>query len=267
MPKYEMRHQQDDEDTDPREIVGSKDLRESFKDDDRIRGSWFLNGVELHQFEANSPANVCETINRLSERTGVDAQIDDQGHLVLTGQPGMDIRVRSGRPYEEAAPASTGDAAKDVLNALKTEGEKMNRGKDGNKNTVLEALGLDETEQQEEGDKNAAPRPGFETGASAEDRKKAREEREENAKKGFGSQPGSTAGQGRTDHATQVPSAPTTGGEQQGRLDDGRGRTGDGTGYSPRPDGGAAVPGTPANQQPQGVDPVANQAPKQSPPL
>lgn len=259
MPKFEMRHQSDDEDTDPRELVGSKDIRESFKDRDRVRGSFFLNGVEFNQFEANSPANVCEQINAKTDRTGVDAQIDDKGHLVLTNSAPQDIRIRLGAAYVDPKPASTGDAAKDVLQSLKSASDKENR--DADKNTILDDLGLKATEQES---KDAPARPGFETGASAEDRKKAREKREKE-----GTQPahlGGTAGQGQTRHPTQVPSAPITGGEQQGRLDDGRGRTGDGTGYSARPDGGAAVPGTPANPGQQAANPVDNQAPRSNPP-
>jgi hypothetical protein len=262
MPKYEMRHQQDDEDNEPRELVGSKDIRKSFDDKDRIRGSWFLNGVEFNQFEAISPASVVEQINTKSDRTGVSAEIDDKGHLVLVGPPGKDISLRLGRPYEDPAPRTTGDAAKDALEALKTEGEKQ-KNKDADKNTILDDLGLKATEGDEEA-KNAAPRPGFETGASAEDRKKAREQA---AQAGAAAGSSGTAGQGQTRDPTQVPSAPITGGAQQGKLDDGRGRTGDGTGYSPRPDGGDAVRGTPANPGPRGADPTDNSAPKANPPV
>lgn len=274
MPKFEMRHQTDDEDTEPRELVGSKDLRESFKDKEHIRGSFFLNGVEMHQFEANSPASVCSWINEHTARTGVDAQIDDKGRLVLTNAAPQDIRIRLGAPYVEPEPRSTGDAAKDVLNTLKQEGEKRQSGRD--KNTVLDDLGLKATEDDKQED--GPVRPGFETGASAEERKKAREARQKAAEQQGKSDPYAgrgignaghtgTAGQGQTREPTQIPSAPITGGAQQGRLDDGRGRTGDGTGYSPRPDGGDAVRGTPANEGPQGADVAANQAPKAPEPV
>lgn len=262
MPKYEMRHQEDDEDAEPRELVGSKDLRKVFEEKGRIRGSFFLNGVEFNQFEANSPANVCAQINGRTDRTGVDAQIDDKGHLVLTNAAPQDIRIQLGAPYTEQGPASTGDVAKDVLNTLKAEGEKAKKD-EGNKNTVLDDLGLKATEGESQ--EAGAVRPGFETGLSAKDRKKAREERAQGAQ--IGATSGGTAGQGQTRHPTQVPSAPITGGQQQGKLDDGRGRTGDGTGYSPRPDGGDAVVGTPANPGQRGADVTDNQAPKANPPV
>lgn len=39
----------------PFELIGTKDLRESFKDGQRVRGSFSINGVEMHQFDAASP--------------------------------------------------------------------------------------------------------------------------------------------------------------------------------------------------------------------
>lgn len=265
MPKFEMRHQEDDEDTDPRELVGSKDLRKTFEDKGRVRGSFFLNGVEFNQFEANTPASVCEQINSRSDRTGISAEIDDKGHLVLVNSAPQDISVKLGAPYAEAPAATTGDAAKDALNALKTEAEKQKKGED--KNTILDDLGLKATKGEEKD--GGAVRPGFETGSSAEDRKKAREEQRKAAETGgnLSQGVGGTAGQGQTRNPTQVPSAPITGGTTQGKLDDGRGRTGDGTGYAPRPDGGNAVPGTPANPGQQAANPADNQAPKANPPV
>lgn len=191
----------------PKELVGSRDLRESFKNNDRIRGSWFINGIEMHQFEANSPASVVSQINAKSAAHFVTAEIDDQGHLVLTDKSGADIQIGLGAAYVDTAPASTGDTAKDVLNHLKKAGEET-KNDDGNK--VLELLGLEATDIRNE---DATARPGFEVGRSADDRRKERQ-------------------QGATTAGPQIPSNPSPAGADgsQGRLQDGRGRTGTGGG-------------------------------------
>lgn len=222
----------------PFEIVGSKDLRESFKEarDNRVRGSFYINGVELHQFEANSPGSVVSQINAKTGQHFVTAEIDDGGHLVLADASGHPIAIREGAPYVDAPPASTGDAAKDVLNALKSEAEKRNR--EGDKvPSVLEMLGLEVTEKNEDQTANA-PMAGFETGRSAEDRKKAREEAlKQGVASGattYPSQPASGPGSsgGPIKAGAQIPSNPTPGnaGGAQGKLDDGRGRSGTGGG-------------------------------------
>jgi hypothetical protein len=204
----------------PFEMIGSKDLRESFKDGN-IRGSFFINGIEMHQFEANSPASVVSQINAKTGAHFVTAEIDDGGHLVLSDASGHPIVVHAGAAYVNAAPASTGDAAKDVLNALKSESEKQKKDGDGG-NKVLELLGLDDTGTD---DAEASPQPGFETGRSAEDRRKVYEDGLNNPAIG-------PTGGARKGDVPQIASNPTPGstGGSQGRLDDGRGRTGTGGG-------------------------------------
>lgn len=198
----------------PKEVIGSKDLRESFKESERIRGSWFINGIELHQFEANSPASVVAQINARTSAHFVHAEVDDQGHLVLSDKSGADIKIGLGAAYVDAAPASSGDVAKDVLKNLKHEQEKQSHERRGNR--VLEMLGLEETESEEtvtEGQTvGATARQGFETGLSAEERA----ERHRRASGG----------------APQIASNPTPGSTSGavGKLDDGRGRTGTGGG-------------------------------------
>lgn len=220
----------------PKELVGSKDLRESFKETDRICGSWFINGVELHQFEANSPGSVVAQINAKAGSTYVNAEIDDQGHLVLIDKSGADIQIRAGAPYVNASPASSGDVAKDVLQNLKHEQEKDRHERRGN--NVLEMLGLEATDQATAGagDDQALAQSGvpagFETGLSAEDRK-------ERWRREFGlSNPSQQASRQASDTgvdkrgAPQIPSNPTPGTTSGagGKLDDGRGRQGTGGG-------------------------------------
>lgn len=214
----------------PFEIVGSKDLRESFKERGRIRGSWFINGIEMHQFEATSPASVVALINAKSSGHFVTAEIDDGGHLVLIDRSGHPIAVRAGAEFVDPPPASTGDAAKDIAAAMRHEQDRQRYDRDRG-NDVLDMLGLDVTDKSEIA---AAPQPGFETGRSAEDRRKAREE--ELARQASPAQPAypSRAANpaGGLVMPVQDPTNPTPGGTtgSQGRLDDGRGRTGTGGG-------------------------------------
>lgn len=220
----------------PKEVIGSKDLRESFRDSERIRGSWFINGVELHQFEANSPASVVAQINAKSGATFVTAEIDDQGHLVLIDKSGADIQIRAGAAYVSSGPASSGDVAKDVLQNIQHEQKKMRDDRDGNK--VLEMLGLESTDQASAGTddqplaQSGVP-AGFETGLSADERTERwkRETGQSNP-----SQQANPSRQGASGvdkrGAPQIPSNPTPGNESGagGKLDDGRGRSGTGGG-------------------------------------
>ncbi len=256
MPKYEMRHMEDDEaNQEPAEIVGSKDLRESFKDKTRLQGSFSINGAEFTNFEANSPANAVQQINARTGQTGVTASIDDQGHLVLESNNPDQPVITQGAAY--VAPPQTYASPEAERAALTAASEaRMAREAKGEKdpasqNTILEDLGLEATEQDAEG---AAVRPGFETGSSAEDRKKAREE----AAKNGGAAAGRTAGAGQTLNPTQIPSAPVTGGQVDGKLDDGRGRVGTGAGLQSYPDGTRPVRNSEAEGGLQGGNPLDN---------
>lgn len=219
----------------PKELIGSKDLRESFKETDRIRGSWFVNGVEMHQFEANSPASVVAQINAKSSATFVTAEIDDQGHLVLIDKSGADIRIGLGAAYVPLGPASSGDVAKDVLQNLRHEQEKDHRERGGNK--VLELLGLESTDQASADGNQALAQSGvpagFETGLSADDRHERwkRETGQSNSSQPANPSRQATAGVDKRG-APQIPSNPTPGSTSGagGRLDDGRGRSGTGGG-------------------------------------
>jgi hypothetical protein len=269
MPKYNLAHANDEEEQDDFELVGSKDLRESFNErNGRLRGSFSVNGYELHNFEANTPANLVALLNAKSNYTHVQAQIDDGGHLVLTGNGPTPIRIAQGAAFVEPPPVSgSGDAADQVLQKLKTAADKdASKGEDGQpKNTILEDLGLEAT--PEDGDKGQAVQPGFETGLSAEDRKKQREA----IKRGevqpgqmFSTAPGgsspSAGTAGMTDRVPTEQSAPITGSADGAKMADGRDRTGQGAGYSTKPDGTPPVVGTPARNEQQGGlnDPAAN---------
>lgn len=216
----------------PKELIGSKDLRESFKETDRIRGSWFINGVELHQFEANSPASVVAQINAKSGATFVTAEIDDHGHLVLIDKSGADIKIGLGAPYVNFGPNSTGDTAKDILQHLRHEQE--NERREGRGNKVLEMLGLEATEQGAGADDQAlaqsGAQAGFETGLSADERKE-RWRRDTFPEQQANPSRQGTAGVDKRG-APQIPSNPTPGTTSGagGKLDDGRGRSGTGGG-------------------------------------
>lgn len=260
MPKYNLAHADDDEHQDYPEIVGSKDLRESFKDSGRIRGSFFINGYQFHQFESNSIDNLVGLLNAKAGYTHVKASIDDGYHLVLEPNSPAPISIRAGEAYVEtpAAGGST-DAADQVLAKLKTAADKdATKGDDGKpKNDVLELLGLEATDDATSG----APVGEVPAGPSAEDRKKAREEAQAKgvpyAGGGSGSSPSAgTAGQ--TDTIPTDPSSPITGSGDGAKMADGRDRTGQGAGYSAKPDGTPPVRGTPAEQAGQGHDASAN---------
>lgn len=219
----------------PKELIGSKDLRESFKESDRIRGSWFINGVEMHQFEANSPASVVAQINAKSSAHFVNAEIDDHGHLVLIDKSGADIRIGLGAAYVQSAPASSGDVAKDVLQNLKREQEKDHQEHRGN--NVLEMLGLEATDQASADGNQAVAQSGalagFETGLSADERRERwrRETGLSNPNQTTNPSRQATSGVDKRG-APQIPSNPTPGTTSGagGKLDDGRGRSGTGGG-------------------------------------
>jgi hypothetical protein len=150
----------------PFELVGTKDLRESFKDGQRIRGSFSINGVEMHQFDANTPASVVTQINAKTDQHYLTAEIDDGGHLVLVDRSGAEPVIRMGAPWQDAPPVSSGDAVKDFIAAQKAIRDEEKGEKRGN---VLEQLGLADAGNDREQDGNIEP--GFETGLSAEERK------------------------------------------------------------------------------------------------
>lgn len=268
MPPFAVAHQRDEEaDQDVSEIVGSKDLRETFKDPNhRARGSLYINGVMLRQFEANSPASVVSRINGYSSQTGVTAEIDDGGHLVLVNSSPAPITIGLGPAFDEPPPVSgTQSTAEEVVQRLKAEGEAQRRKDDGRPaNTILEDLGLEETSKLEAasgdaeggGERTEEPaRPGFEVGASAEERHKRRQEAREKAKQEGGprSEPLTS---GQTRNPTQIPSAPIAQTDSGGgKLADGRQRVGTGAGHQLQPDGTRPVPGT-ENQQPGPADPA-----------
>lgn len=249
MPAYNIAHRKDDENEDCPEIVGSKDLRESFKDGARVRGSFFINGYEFHQFESNGIDNLIALLNAKQGYTHVRASIDDGYHLVLEANSPAPISIRGGAAYVDVPAAGSTDAAEQVLQKLKTAADKdAAKGDDGKpKNTVLEALGLEATEDSAE-----APVAGMvRAGPSAEDRKKAREDAKNSA---------TGAVQGQTNETPTDQSSPITGSGDGAKMADGRDRTGQGAGYSTKPDGTPPVRGTPAYEAGQraGGDPAAN---------
>lgn len=261
MPAYKASHPQKDEKNEIHEIVGTKDLRETFTDKDRVRGGLIINGYTLAQFEANSPANLVALLNAKKAHTHVDAEIDDGGHLVLSGNG--PIRILAGPAYEEPPPA-TGDVGASIVRGMKELREEDRRdGDDKKKNTILEDLGLTATEKTEDG---TPLRPGFETGASAEDRKKRREAHKAEAGAAHAPTGGKVIVAGQTDEAPVSPSAPVAPGGDGSHMADGGSRIGQGEGYSAHPDGTPPVRGTPAWDAGTRSDAADNSAPKASPP-
>lgn len=149
----------------PYELIGTKDLRESFKDGQRVRGSFFINGVEMHQFDASTPAGVVSAINAKTDQHYLIAEIDDGGHLVLVDRSGAEPVIRLGAAWQDPPPATTGDTVRDMLAVQKYMREQEQGEKRGN---VLELLGLDDAGSDREQD--GIVEPGFETGLSADER-------------------------------------------------------------------------------------------------
>ena len=150
------------------EIVGSKDLREVFEEKGEVKGSFFINNIEFHQFRANSIENVLAQINAKEAEAFVTASIDDGYHLVLEAHSPAPILIRQGRAYVDTPPVG-GEAAAAVKAAIEaTKDEKKEP-----KNTVLEDLGLEATHDTQEARAPFQLPPGM----NAEDRQKARHER------------------------------------------------------------------------------------------
>lgn len=157
------------------EIVGSKDLRETFKDGGKVRGSFFINNVELHNFEANSIPALLALINAKSVMHHVDASIDDGYHLVLEARSPGPISIRNGAPYQEAPSATSGQNSADEVMRKLSEAADRQKGGDKKQESVLEMLGLEETNQTD----NSAGSGGYPVppGMKKEDREYLRYQR------------------------------------------------------------------------------------------
>lgn len=154
------------------EIVGSRDLREAFDQGRTVRGGLFINNVEVPAFSANGIAGLLASINVVSNRSFVDASIDDGYHLVLEARSPGPISIRAGAVYQEPQTAPVDPGAKAVADAISA----GRRDRDEPKNTILEDLGLDATDDrsaERSGPVVAHPPAGM----NAEDRHKARHER------------------------------------------------------------------------------------------
>lgn len=249
MPKYAIIHAEK-EPGENTEVVGSNDLRKVFADKGVLRGSFSINGHEYRNVEARNGDGLIATINNNTASSGVTASLDNEGHLVLENNSDQPIAIRKGAPFEAAPGPMSDNVADQVVTKLRA--EKRDGDQEQPKNTILEDLGLSETEQDEKG--NDAPMAGFTLGASKEERDERRKAAKEGRQVGYSSDNG-TAGAGKAQHASDVASAPTTGPSlSPGRMPDGRGRTGQGDGLTAKPDGTPAVPGSPANPGPGGGD-------------
>lgn len=180
MPKSaaEPLHKFEDEDFDCPEIVGSKDLREAFKEKGRLRGSFSINGYMFRQFEATTIENLLAQINNHQAEAHVDASIDDGYHLVLEARSPAPIVIAAGPAFEEAPSATVDPQTHKIVEAIKADRDARDdkkRDDDKPKNSILDDLGLSETEQ--DGDNPQAAAPGTPAaGMTAEERRKRREE-------------------------------------------------------------------------------------------
>jgi hypothetical protein len=246
MPGYTASHVRDDEDHECPEVVGSTDLRDVFKDKERLRGSFSINGYMFNQFETNSIDNLLAQLHAKEGMTHVMATIDDGYHLVLEAKSPAPIVIHRGSAYQEVPPAGGDPVANQVVERLKAEANARYRADEERepKNTILEDLGLSET--QHEADKPAAPGVPA-PGSTAEERKKRREHHAKIAK---GEIPPETpapipAGQTPLENVSNSPDTPISGTGDTNRTLDGGQRTGQGQGYSPHPDGTPPVPNAP----------------------
>jgi hypothetical protein len=253
MPGYTASHVKDDEDYECPEVVGSTDLRETFKNKDRLRGSFSLNGYMFNQFEANSIENLLAQLHGKEAQTHVIATIDDGYHLVLEAKSPSPIVIHRGPAYQEVPPPGADPVAAQVVAAIRADAAaKEEDKKEEPKNTILEDLGLPETEQKE-GDvatmAPGTPRPGM----KAEDRQKRREHEVKIAK---GEIPPETpapipAGQTPLENVSSASDAPITGTGDTNRTLSGAQRTGQGEGYHGHPDGTPPVSGASQGASPQ----------------
>lgn len=156
------------------EIVGSRDLRETFDRGRSVRGGLFINGAEIQPFSANGITGLLAALNAQSNRTFVDAAVDDGYRLVLEARSPGPISIRAGGVYTEPAVQPVDPGAKAVADAIAA-GRRQHD--DEPKNTILDDLGLEAT-----GDRSAEGKSGPAVahppaGMNAEDRHKARHER------------------------------------------------------------------------------------------
>lgn len=126
-PQYTLATPSDDEKESYNETVGGAVVADALKErNGYLRGSFAINGVMIPNFEANSAENVVAQINAQQARTGVYAQMDEDGHLKLSHASSEPILIERGPNY--AYPNRPGEPAR-------TEPT----------NTVLDDLGLEET--------------------------------------------------------------------------------------------------------------------------
>lgn len=159
--------------SEPKEIVGSTNLREVLIEQGYIAGSFSINGHRFTNFEARSPGQVVRTINEAN--TGVVASLDDGYHLVLESDGGSDIKIGDGAAYDKAQERDMAQV-RDRYQARGEEppaeaGERERGEKD---KTVLEALGLEADDDEAFG---WGEPDDWKAGPTADERKEAREKR------------------------------------------------------------------------------------------
>jgi hypothetical protein len=178
-PAAKPLHTFEDEDFDCPEVVGSKDLREAFKEKGRLRGSFSVNGYMFRQFEATTIENLLGQINAHQAEAHVDASIDDGYHLVIEARSPAPIVIVLGPAYEEVPSPMMDPQTHKIVEAIKADRDTREKDKDRDhdrpKNTILDDLGLSATEHDTDKPETAAPGTPA-PGLTADDRRKRREE-------------------------------------------------------------------------------------------
>lgn len=169
MPNFKHAHAQDNPIDETRaEVVGSTNLKDVLVEHGTITGTWFLNGHEFRHFEAANPQHVVIFINEATKATRVTAAIDEDYHLVLTGEGPEPIAIASGYALQRERQRHS------IMARNRAQGHAERPVSDDEldqKPDVLELLGLQPTEDIE-----AARGPEWKPGEPREERADQRED-------------------------------------------------------------------------------------------
>lgn len=190
-PNFKVVNAQDNPQGENTETVGSANLKDVLQEQGVIRGSFFINGTEFRDFEAYSPGEVVRKLN--SKLVGIKASLDDEYRLVLEHDGTDEIAIASGHAQDKARakqaqsspPVGGGGqftpAEVQQMRAAFRPGQQRSGAKDDEPEDPIELLGLKATGEPAAA-YGSALSPDWQPGQSAEDRKKARQEREKDPK-------------------------------------------------------------------------------------
>lgn len=154
------------------ELVGSTNLADMLRRYGYVRGSFAINGVEYRHFMATAPGEIVAKINE--KNPGVKASLDEDFHLVLESDGNGEPQIADGTGWEKAqeaqAVADRNERAMRDGRTLDADPEQSRK----NRPNALECLGLEPNSDWAFGGVAGDWAPG----STAEDRAKAREERQ-----------------------------------------------------------------------------------------